>query len=64
MTEFWTAKVDAQGRITIPAELRRHFGLQPGTRVVFTPREDGSILLQSFRVWKREQRVKNNRSQR
>jgi AbrB family looped-hinge helix DNA binding protein len=60
MPEFWIAKVDAQGRITIPAELRRQLDLHPGTRVVFTPRKDGSILLQSLRVWKREQRAQKN----
>lgn len=60
MPEFRIGKVDAQGRITIPAELRRQFGLHPDTRVVLTPREDGSILLQLLRVWKRKQRATKN----
>ena len=62
MAEFRIGKVDAQGRITIPAELRRQFGLHPGTRVVLTPREDGSILLQTFKTWKRQERAKKRSS--
>jgi antitoxin PrlF len=60
MPEFWIGKVDAQGRITIPVELRRQLGLRAGTRVVFTQRGDGSILLQSLKAWKREHRLKKN----
>jgi AbrB family looped-hinge helix DNA binding protein len=33
--KIWWRTVDRYGRVTIPAELRKQFGLQPGTRVSF-----------------------------
>ena len=40
-----TAYVTAQGRLVVPARLRRRFGIKPGTRIVFVE-EGGRILFQ------------------
>jgi len=39
----WT-KVDPQGRVVIPAELRSQFGMEPGKAVAFLV-EDGQLKL-------------------
>ncbi|HLF71420.1 MAG TPA: AbrB/MazE/SpoVT family DNA-binding domain-containing protein [Dehalococcoidia bacterium] len=39
-------RVDAQGRIVIPAEIREKLGLEPGTRVILTVK-DGALEIQS-----------------
>jgi AbrB family looped-hinge helix DNA binding protein len=36
----WLRKVDAQFRVTIPAELRQKYKLKAGTRVVLEAREN------------------------
>lgn len=36
--------VDSRGAMTIPAELRRRYGLEEGTRVVIESRRDGILL--------------------
>ncbi len=41
------AKMSTQGRITLPAEIRKRFGIKAGTRIVV--REvNGSIVLMPF----------------
>lgn len=37
----YNTKVSQKGWIVIPAELRRRYGLEPGTEVRFAPRERG-----------------------
>jgi len=44
----WSSQVDHYGRITIPAELRRKFGLAPGTRVSIRLK-NGVILIRPLR---------------
>ena len=51
MTTIWIRKINANGQVTIPAELRRNLGLRPGTRVVIW-KEDGCIMLQSLTSWR------------
>lgn len=41
--EMSIAKVTSQGQITIPADIRRLLGIQPGGKVVFI--QDGSRVL-------------------
>lgn len=40
-----SSSVTTKGQVTIPAELRARFGIQPGDRVGFVE-EDGHIVLQ------------------
>jgi len=37
-------KVWRDGRVTIPAEIRRELGIEPGSRVELIPTEDGLII--------------------
>ena len=39
-----TAHVSDKGQITIPADLRRQFGMGAKTRVEIEPREDGLLI--------------------
>ena len=39
-----TATVTTKGQITIPADVRRRLGLQPGDRVVFVEMEGGFAI--------------------
>ena len=55
MNTSWSRKVDANGRVTIPAELRKQLGLTPGTRVVFRVRRD-VIYIMSLKLWKKRHR--------
>ncbi len=48
----WLRSIDAHGRITIPAELRRQLGLRPGSRVVLVAEKD-HIRLYPLREWRR-----------
>ncbi len=48
----WFTKVDARGRITIPAELRRLYNIGPGTRVQIWAK-DGAIYIKPVRSRKR-----------
>ena len=41
MTEFIRSKVADAGRVVIPAELRKEFGLEEGADVVFSRDERG-----------------------
>ena len=36
--------VSSKGQITIPVEVRRKLGLEPGTRIEFELRKDGALL--------------------
>jgi len=40
-----SATVSSKGQLVIPAELRRKYGLKPGSRVVFTDKK-GELVLQ------------------
>jgi AbrB family looped-hinge helix DNA binding protein len=40
----YTAKVSSRGRITLPAELRRELGINPGDTVVITLRDKSAYL--------------------
>ena len=39
----YTAKISQQGQITLPAELRKRLGVQPGARVVLRESNNGAI---------------------
>jgi len=39
------AKVNARGQVVIPADIRRKFGIEQGTRVAFLER-DGELIFQ------------------
>lgn len=41
------ARVSTRGRVTIPAEIRREFGIKPGTRLIVRE-EDGRIVVMTF----------------
>ena len=43
-------KVDAQGRVVIPVEVRREFGIEPG-QVVTAVVENGQLVISSFDRW-------------
>ncbi|WP_375474630.1 AbrB/MazE/SpoVT family DNA-binding domain-containing protein [uncultured Jatrophihabitans sp.] len=36
-----SAKVTSKGQVTIPVDVRRKLGLQPGSRLTFEPTDDG-----------------------
>ncbi len=38
-----SAKVTSKGQVTIPVEVRRRLGLQPGSRLAFERTEDGGF---------------------
>lgn len=38
-------KLTTNGRVTIPAELRKKYNLNPGTRVNFVADEDGILII-------------------
>jgi len=38
----------SKGQITLPAELRRRWGLKPGDRVDFTLEDDGRVVLRRW----------------
>ncbi len=40
-----TAQIDSFGRLVIPKELRRRFGLESGQRIRFVPAEEGITLV-------------------
>lgn len=41
------ATLTSKGQTTIPRELRERLGLVPGTRLVFTALDDGSMLVRA-----------------
>ena len=42
--------VGDQGRIVVPAAIRAELGLKPGTRLLLSTEDDGSLRLRPFRV--------------
>lgn len=52
------AKVIAGGKIVIPAELRREFGIKDGDSLVFDRDERGGISVKTFEQVVREERQK------
>jgi AbrB family looped-hinge helix DNA binding protein len=48
VTEHANAKINANGRIVIPAAIREEMGLRPGDSVVLTL-EDGVLHVESYR---------------
>lgn len=41
------ATVTSKGQITIPAEVRKAMGLEPGERVVFSRLDDGTTVMRA-----------------
>ena len=37
-------EIDELGRVVIPAELRKQYGLEPGSKVCFTAYDDGILI--------------------
>ena len=46
-TNYSRVRVDSVGRVVIPAEVRQHFGIQPGQDLILSE-DDGGIHLQTF----------------
>ena len=42
---FYDAKTSQKGQLTIPAQVRKLIGLEPGGRVRFKASEDGSVRI-------------------
>jgi antitoxin PrlF len=42
---MYKAKITSKGQITLPAELRKDLGVEPGDGVVFLPAENGSFRI-------------------
>ena len=40
-----TAKVTSKGQITIPVEVRKAMGLEPGAKVMFFPNSEGDFIM-------------------
>ncbi|MDR1188089.1 MAG: AbrB/MazE/SpoVT family DNA-binding domain-containing protein [Bifidobacteriaceae bacterium] len=40
-----SSTVTSKGQLTVPAEIRRQFGIEPGTRVDFYPVPGGTITM-------------------
>lgn len=51
------AKVDSQGRVLIPADIREKMRLAPGKQVSMYLDEDGLHLVSSHVAWQRIQRL-------
>ncbi len=47
MIDSMEARVTTRGRVTIPIELRRKFGITPGTRLIVRE-EDGHIVMMTM----------------
>jgi AbrB family looped-hinge helix DNA binding protein len=45
MTQTYTARVRKDGRVQIPAAIRRALGLEPGTSVMMTAEDDQLLLV-------------------
>ena len=43
-----SSTLTSKGQITLPAELRRRWGLKPGDRVDFTLQDDGRVVLRRW----------------
>ena len=41
-----TATVTSKGQITVPKDIRELLGLRVGDRIVFRPKEDGSVVVE------------------
>ena len=41
-----TSKMTSKGQVTVPQEIRRRLGIQPGDRLLFTVRDDGVLEVQ------------------
>lgn len=52
------AKVIAGGKIVIPADLRREFGIKDGDSVVLERADDGTISLKTFSQVVREEQAR------
>ncbi len=44
------ATLKSKGQITIPQEIRKVLGIQTGDRIIFRPREDGIVEMQTEKV--------------
>jgi AbrB family looped-hinge helix DNA binding protein len=52
------AKVIAGGKIVIPADLRREFGIKDGDSIVLERADDGTISLKTFSQVVREEQAR------
>ncbi|HEX8200723.1 MAG TPA: AbrB/MazE/SpoVT family DNA-binding domain-containing protein [Isosphaeraceae bacterium] len=48
-TPYEPSSVSEQGAVVLPADLRRRFGMEAGTRVVAEEREDGVLIRPAVR---------------
>jgi AbrB family looped-hinge helix DNA binding protein len=40
-----TSKITSKGQITIPKEIRKFIRAEPSDRIIFTPLEEGKVLM-------------------
>jgi AbrB family looped-hinge helix DNA binding protein len=45
MRQF-TSRATSKGQVTVPVEIRRHLGIEPGDRVTFILADDGTVQVQ------------------
>jgi AbrB family looped-hinge helix DNA binding protein len=50
MSHRETVVVGDRGRIVLPSSIRAELGLEPGTRMVLSTEEDGSLRLRPYRA--------------
>ena len=55
MIHHMETRVDAHGRVTIPIEIRRELGIQPGTKLIVRE-EEGRIVVMTFAQYARSLR--------
>jgi AbrB family looped-hinge helix DNA binding protein len=55
MIDHMEARMDSRGRVTIPAEIRRKFGIKPGTKLIVRE-EEGRIVVTTFAQYVRSLR--------
>ncbi|WP_027782108.1 MULTISPECIES: AbrB/MazE/SpoVT family DNA-binding domain-containing protein [Burkholderia] len=44
---MFEATLTSKGQLTLPAGIRRALSLAAGVRIVFTPRDDGTVILRA-----------------
>ena len=44
---MFSAKVTSKGQVTIPAEVRKAMGLDPGAKVMFFPNSGGGFIMRA-----------------
>ena len=51
------AKLDAQGRLLVPAEIRERLGMNPGDNLILAADDDELVVLTAQGGWRKAQRI-------